>query len=166
MKGHVLYNWPWTKHFRFISRCKMYQSFGMTALLVPISYWYANGTIDTSTLVYSYVGVGGVTGVFVAVSQLFTRFVGELALTPERQELRISTLTFMGHRRDRLVPLDHVIPALDSTCRIKSFKRLEVVDSKDVYWYSLKHGRVLDWSALKEVLGLEDENATNKYRRE
>ena len=151
----VFYRWPTMRHFRFISRFKVYQVSTMLFLLMPMGYWYHMGGISGQTLTYATISALGTTGVLAVLSYYFTRVAGEMAYIPSQSAVQISTLTFMGFRRDLLFPVKNVVPFADTQSGVGgAIQRLEIVGHCDVFLYSLRYGRVLDESLLTEVLGI------------
>ena len=126
----------------------------MVILLAPMTFWHHVGTVDLSTLTFAWAAAAGTTGVFVALSKVFTRCVGELALTPSG-DVRMSTLTFMGNRNDVVVPANCIVPFSDMANRMSSpLQRLELTSSPHKYWYSIRYGKVLDVEVMKNVTGV------------
>ena len=159
----VFYRWPTMKHFRFISRLKMYQVSGMLLLLVPMTFWHHLGAVNLSTLTFAWVAAAGTTGVFVALSKVFTRCVGELALLTHSGDVRVSTLTFMGRRKDITTPANRIVPYSDTANRLGSpLQRLEITNSPHAYWYSVRYGKVLDVDLMTSVTGIPNTPHTTK----
>lgn len=151
----VFYRWPTMRHFVFISRLKLYQVSGMLVLLVPMTVWHHVGTVDLSTLTFAWAAAAGTTGVFAVLSKLFTRCVGELALVTHSGDIRVSTLTFMGRRKDVVIPADSIVPYSDTANRLSSpFQRLELTNSSHTYWYSMRYGKVLNTDIMAMVTGI------------
>ncbi len=151
----VFYRWPTMRHFRFISRFKVYQVSAVILLLPPVTYWYSLGHVGGVALLGAWSAALGTTAVFCVISTYFRRFVGEMAFLPSTCSLRVSTLTFMGGRRDLVFPVDDIVPFDDSQVGVGgAFQRLEVQGHRGVFLYSLKYGVVLDSDAMGRVLGI------------
>ena len=149
----VLYRWPTMRHFRFISRLKVYQVSAMLLLLPPMTYLYLHGDITSKTMIYASVAAVGTTGVLFTLSYYFRRVVGEMAYVRPSNQLRLSTLTFIGGRRDLHFNVEDIIPFADSQLRMGgAVQRLEFKGHPEVYLYSLKYGRVLDFELLQKYL--------------
>ena len=141
------------RHFRFISRLKVYQVSVMLIMLPPMTYMYLNGDVTGKSMAYAAVAAAGTTAVLLVLSYFFRRVVGEMAYVSSTNRLRVSTLTFFGGRRDLYFKVDDVIPFADSQLREgKAVKRLEVKDHPEVFLYSLKYGRILDNKLLHKYL--------------
>lgn len=143
------------RQFRFISRFKVYQVSTVLLLLPPITYWYTQGQVGGGALVGAWLAGLGTTAVFCVLSSYLRRFVGEMAYTLSSQTLRVSTLTFMGGRRDLLFPVERVVPFGDaqSAVETRAFQRLEVEAHPEVLYYSLKYGLILDRHTFNTVMG-------------
>ena len=149
----VLYSWPTMRHFRFVSRFKTYQVSTMLLLLGPLSYWYKEGIVTYPQLLYGCTAAIGTTIVLLVLSYGFSKVVGELAFSHSTSTVRISTLTFLGYRRQTCIPLDHIVPYTD--CQRKGLsivQRLETMNPRCVYYYSLRYGQVRDYELLRTVL--------------
>lgn len=141
------------RHFRFISRFKAYQVSAMLLLLGPLSYWYKEGIVSYPQLLYGCSAAIGTTIVLLVLSYGFSKVIGELAFSHSTNTVRMSTLTFLGYRRETCIPLDHIVPYTD--CQRKSLsivQRLETVHPHCVYYYSLRYGQVRDYELLRKVL--------------
>ena len=147
----VFYRWPTMRHFRFISRFKVYQVSTMLLLLPPMGWWYSTGVISGQTVIYALVSAVGTTGVLGVLSYYFTRVVGELALVGGK--VRVSTLTFMGNRRELEYPLSSILPFADTNVG-GAVQRLEVTGEKTQFLYSLRYGRVVNDRVMSRVLGI------------
>ena len=127
----------------------------MTLLLPPMTYWCYSGVVSGKTLMYAWTAGLGTTAVFCVLSVGFSRVVGELAYLAERDCLRVSTLTFMGGRRDRLFPVHDVLPPTEDRAG-RVWQRLEISGCGEVFLYSMLYGRVLDTPLLRRLLGTKN----------
>ena len=153
----VLYRWPTMKHFRFISRFKVYQVSIMTLLLPPIGYMYLHGDITAKMMGYASFAAVGMTAVLLVLSHYFRRVVGEIVYIKscDQEQLTVSTLTFAGGRRNLKFNVEDIIPFSDSQLRMGgAIQRLEFTNHPEVFLYSLKYGRVLDFDLLQKCLKL------------
>lgn len=142
------------RHFRFISRFKAYQVSAMILLLAPLSYWYKEGVVSSTQLLYGYTAALGTTVVLIVLSYGFSRVIGELAFSPTTNTVCISTLTFLGYRRRIYYPLEHIVPYTDCQRQgLSVVQRLETLQPPCVYYYSLHYGHVSDNELLRKVLG-------------
>ena len=146
------------RHLRFISRLKIYQVTCVLLLLPPLTHWYSTGLVSGHTVVCAWGAAVGTTAVLGLLSHYFRRFVGEMAVQPATSTLQVSTLTFLGGRRDLVFPLDHVVPFSDSQSKSGGhFQTLEVSGQRETFLYSLRHGRILDRKLMYTVLAIDDE---------
>ena len=82
------------------------------------------------------------------------RVAGYLSLSKDGSTLRVSHLDFWGKRKDSYIPVEEVIPIGDTSETVNNvYLKLTRYDSKDVYYYSLRHGRVKDKVVLETVFG-------------
>lgn len=110
----ILYKLPSIRYLRFVSRFKIYQIMFMSALCCPIYFQYAEGLISKQMF---YAAVGGSFGtsiVFLVFSYFTTKVIGELAVNPNENLVKISRLTFNGRRAKDIYDLDDVIPFSDN----------------------------------------------------
>ena len=141
------------KHFRFISRLKVYQVSAMLLLLPSMSYMYLNGDITGKSMSYASIAALGTTAVLLILSYYFRRVIGEMAYISSTNCLRVSTLTFFGGRRDLYFKVEDVVPFTDTQLRVGgAIQRLEVKNNPTVFLYSLKYGRILDAELLQKYL--------------
>lgn len=151
----VLYRWPTMRHFSFISRLKVYQVTIMLLLLPPMGYMCLHGDITTKTMFYATVATLGTTGVLFVLSHYFRRVVGEMTFVQSSNQLRLSTLTFAGRRRNLEFDVEDIVPFLDSQLRMGGvIQRLEFRNHPEVFLYSLKYGRILDFALLQKLMKL------------
>ncbi len=145
----VIYRWPTMRHFRFISRFKLYQVSTMFILVPPLCWWYSTGVIAGSTLTYATLSSVGTAGVLGVLSYYFTRVAGEMVVIGDK--LRVSTLTFMGGRRDLEYPISSVVPFADSNVG-GAIQRLEVIGERTHFMYSLRYGHIVNKNMFESVL--------------
>ena len=149
-EAKIFYRWPTIKHFRLLSRCKLYQLVLMGLLLPPATVSYSHGGLSGSTLTTAYVAAGGTLSLLVSLSHIFTRVIGEMAYLPSTGEVRLSTLTFFGDRRDILVPPHLLLPLEDKG----ALRGLEVIGQSGVFRYSVRYGQIIDSELMNHLLSL------------
>ena len=155
----VLYRWPYVKHFRLLSRFKIYQLAVMTAALPYLAHLYKVGTVTSHTMGSGFVGTFGTAGVLLVISHYFMKVVGEITYDPENSVLRISVLTFWGNRQELYIPLEQIVQFNESQTNVGgTFQRLKVEGRKDNFFYSLRHGQIRDLKLLCEVLKIDQED--------
>ena len=127
----------------------------MLLLLPPMVYWYHLGEITTKVLSGAGIAALGTTAVLLVVSHYFRRAIGEMVYCPHITSIRVSTLTFMGGRRDLCFSVDRVVPFFDCQKRMGgAIQRLEVTGHPEVFLYSLRYGHMLDRNLMFHVLGI------------
>ena len=83
------------------------------------------------------------------LSYYFTRVAGEMVVIGDK--LRVSTLTFMGGRRDLEYPISSVVPFADSNVG-GAIQRLEVIGERTHFMYSLRYGLIVNKNMFESVL--------------
>ncbi len=145
------------KHLRFISKLKIYQVSFMLAMLPPAIHWYSVDKLSATALGYGGVALLGTATVLGIISHFFSKLVGELYYNPEDDVIRISTLTFLGNRKEEKFPSADIVMFIESQGRMGgTFQRLELRGHKKVYVWSIQYGRVQDLDRLCEVLRISD----------
>ena len=71
-----------------------------------------------------------------------------MAYLPATNQVRISTLTFLGDRRDIVADLHHILPAGDKGL----IQGLEVVGHSGTFRYSARYGQIIDSDLMIRVL--------------
>ena len=150
----VFYRWPNMRLLRVLSRLKVYQVLTMMGLLCPFTYWYNVGSVSSYILWCAYTSTLGVTAMLCTISYWFSRVVGELSYCQQSDTVQLSTLTFMGRRRDFQLPAHAIVPFSDSHHGQTKFlfQKLDIIEPQSVYYYSIQYGHVLDWDLMKKVL--------------
>ena len=144
----VFYRWPTIRHFRLLSRSKLYQAVFMSLLLPPATAAYQHGSLGGHTLAAAYVAAGGTLALLLTLSHLFTKVIGEMAYLPATHRVRISTLTFLGDRRDIVVDSQHILPVEDRG----PLEGLEIVGRAGILRYSVRYGEITDTDIMEHVL--------------
>ena len=126
----------------------------MALLLPSMTHGCYSGVISGKTLACAWAAGLGTTAVFCVLSVGFSRVVGELAYLAERDCLRVSTLTFMGGRRDHLFPVESVLPPNEHWAK-RAWQRLKISGCSEVFVYSRHYGHVMDAPLMKRLLGTE-----------
>lgn len=152
----VLYKWPTMKHFRIISRLKIFQAGIMSMAVPPLSYWYYAGHITGDSLILGCSAAVGTVLILCGLSYGFSRVLGELSYCQDTQTVRLSHLNFLGQRRNIEISILDIVPYTDTQLlhnySISFVHRLETTNG--VYYYSLKYGHIINREQLYKVLGL------------
>ncbi len=149
----VFYRWPTMRHFRLISRIKLYQTSTMLLLLPPIAWWYSTDVITGHTLCYATLAATATTGVLSVLSYYFTKVAGEMTLVGG-DVLRLSTLTFMGGRQEYQYPVSSIVPFADTNVD-GAIQRLEVNGENTYFLYSIRYGQILNHNIFEKLLGID-----------
>ena len=146
----VIYKWPLIRHFRFIARLKTYQAGVMLISLPPLSYLHNSGVVTSVSLVHGCVAAGGAVMVLSVLSYAFSKIVGEIRYSETKKMLQVSHLSFFGNKSTILVNVEDIVPFDD--LHHGKLQRLEF--GNYLFYYSLKHGIVIDSEMLNKVLAV------------
>ena len=145
------------KHFRFVSKVKVYQVGFMAALFPLTVHWHSTGIITAEEFAYGGVALVGTGAVLAIVSYYFRKLAGEMRYDPNTDTVSISTLTFWGNRRNLVFPADRVVMFVESQTHMGgAFQQLEIVGHKETFLWSLRYGRVVDLELLCKALKITD----------
>lgn len=145
------------KHFRFISKVKVYQVSLMLVLLPLTAHWYTLGSLTGKAFLCGGVSLVGASAVLGIVSHYFSKLVGEMWYSARTDTLRICTLTFWGNRKEAEFPTDSVVTFVESQRHMGgAFQQLEVKGHGETLLWSLRYGRVLDLDLVCKVLKITD----------
>ena len=67
--------------------------------------------------------------------------------------LRVSTLTFMGGRRELRYPVSSIVPFTDSNTS-GAVQRLEINGETISFFYSIRYGQILNRNVFEKLLGI------------
>ncbi|KAJ8246005.1 hypothetical protein GJAV_G00262630 [Gymnothorax javanicus] len=150
----LIYTFPAIRILRVISRLKLLQT-GITVLLLPpVYYLYFQGQATYTIVCYS-------TGIaFFAAFMLYSlsfylrRFVGRMYLDDSKTTLKVSHLSFWGHRRDLYLPVTDVMMFGDTgDSRNEPLLSLKRYSCPDTLYFSTRFGHVVDKQAFESVFG-------------
>ncbi|XP_061416872.1 transmembrane protein 186-like isoform X1 [Lethenteron reissneri] len=149
-----IYRFPAIRATRFISRLKNVQTIFMVVALPPIYYLHTQGLVDEHSLrLTSGVAALACCSLY-GISHYLRRWVGLMALSADGSTLRVSHLSFWGGRRDRFVPVADVVPLSEGRDRPQDpLLALRCYSHRDVLYFSLRYGRVLDGVKFRAVFG-------------
>ncbi|CAM4654973.1 unnamed protein product [Leuciscus chuanchicus] len=151
---NLMYAFPAIKGLRALSRLKLMQT-GITVVLLPAVYYlYLQG--QASGMLVSYTtGIAVFAGFMLySISHYVRRVVGMMYLDSTQTVLKVSHLTFWGHRRDVYVPVSDVMTLGDSgDTKGEPILCLKRFSSSDTMYFSTRLGRVVDRNAFEKVFG-------------
>lgn len=160
--GVLIYRWPTMKHFRFISKAKIYQVGFLVALLPLTAHWYTMGMLTAKEFACGGVAIVGTGAVLVILSYYFRKLAGELRYNMCTDTLCVSTLTFWGNKRDVDFPTDRVVIFVESQTHMGSpFQQLEIMGHDETFLWSLRYGRVLNLDLLCRALKITDNDLSH-----
>ena len=108
----VVFRLPSIRYLGLISRLKIAHAGLMAASSVPAYRAYQAGTLDSLETGAAAVAIVSATGALYALSWFVRRVVGLLAVSQNKDRVRISHLTFWGRRRDVVLPMLALHPPL------------------------------------------------------
>lgn len=153
-KYNLIYAFPAIKGLRALSRLKLMQT-GITVVLLPsVYYLYLQG--QASGMLMSYTtGIAVFAGIMLySISHYVRRVVGMMYLDSSQTILKVSHLSFWGHRRDVYMPVSDVLTLGDSgDTKGEPILRLKRYSSSDTMYFSPRLGRVVDKNAFEKVFG-------------
>lgn len=118
----------------------------------PLSFWYYTGSIGSNHLIYGFSAATGTVIALCCISYIFRCILGEIAYCQITQTVRLSHLDFFGRRHDLEVHADKIVPYSDSRS-LGALQKLEVVDFDEVFYYSLRYGRIINMEQFRKVIG-------------
>ncbi|ROL55437.1 Transmembrane protein 186 [Anabarilius grahami] len=153
-KYNLIYAFPAIKGLRALSRLKLMQT-GITVVLLPsVYYLYLQG--QASGMLMSYTtGIAVFAGIMLySISHYVRRVVGMMYLDSSQTVLKVSHLSFWGHRRDVYMAVSDVMTLGDSgDTKGEPILRLKRYSSSDRMYFSTRLGRVVDKNAFEKVFG-------------
>ncbi|XP_005161824.1 transmembrane protein 186 isoform X1 [Danio rerio] len=153
-KYSLIYAFPLIRGLRALSRLKLLQT-GITVVLLPTVYYlHLQGQASVLVLNRS-IGIALFAGVMLySISHFVRRVVGMMYLDSTQTILKVSHLSFWGHRRDIYVPVSDVVTLGDSgDSRGESILRLKRYSTSNTMYFSTRLGRVVDRHAFGKVFG-------------
>ncbi|KAM4698411.1 transmembrane protein 186 [Rhinophrynus dorsalis] len=153
-KFTLIYKFPGIRYCRALSRLKLLQTTLTVVFLPPIYYYYLQGQVTYSAMVYS---TG--TAIFAAVmlyclSYYLRRIIGMMYLNANGTILKVSHLTFWGKRRDFLIPVEDVKTLADTgDSKHETILQFKRYNSPDVLYFTTRFGHILDRERFLKIFG-------------
>jgi len=152
----------WTTVFRFpyivpmhiMCRLKIYQT-AIAGVVCPVSLvLMANGHVSPPVTAL-FVGLFGTAAVMLmGIGQIFKRIVGFIYLSPCKNEVIISHLTWWGNRKDFRVFTREIIPIDEMGENPKDYYwKIKIYDEDDFYLISTFLGGIEDKEAFEHIFG-------------
>lgn len=150
----MIYCQPHIRLLRAVSRLKLLQTSMTVLLLPPVFLLHLHGSVSLSLVSYS-AAVALLAGVMLyTASHFLQRVVGAMYLDRSQRTLKVSHLTFWGHRHDVLLPVDDVMTVGDSgDSQGETILRLRRYSSSHTFYFSTRLGRVVDTPGFQKVFG-------------
>ncbi|GFR12424.1 transmembrane protein 186 [Trichonephila clavata] len=149
-----IYYFPYIRIAAILNRFKLYQT-AFTVATFPFSIMmYNNGLMELQG-VQTVSGCAALAcGTLYLITSFFRRLVGIISISKDQKLIKISHLTFWGHKKDLLVPLEDIVPLTDGGCVPNEvYIKLLRYSTEDVLYFTLKFGNILDKSKFELVFG-------------
>jgi len=151
-----IYKFPYITHAYVLCRLKIYQTC-ITVIMVPASIALNSAGMVTVLQCQLSIAVSAIACVILYVmGSFFRRLVGIMYVNRAQDTLKISHLTFMGNRRNKLVPIQDVVPLADignSTPKVIYHPLRLYSSNEDYYYYILRYGGILQPNLFQLVFG-------------
>ncbi|KAL7831452.1 hypothetical protein SRHO_G00309550 [Serrasalmus rhombeus] len=150
----LIYAFPAIRGLRALSRLKLIQT-GVTAALLPtVYYFYLQGQASVTLLTYT-TGIAAFAAVMLyTISHYIRRVVGMMYLDSTQRSLKVSHLSFWGHRRDVYLPVSDVMTLGDTgDSPGEPILRLKRYSCSDTLYFFPRLGRVVDKHGFEKVFG-------------
>eukprot|EP00057_Strongylocentrotus_purpuratus_P034754 XP_796429.1 PREDICTED: transmembrane protein 186-like [Strongylocentrotus purpuratus] len=148
------YRLPYIVGLRILSRVKIAQTCFTLAILPPLYYYHEAGMVSTWQLQLSIGTATFALFMLYTMSFFLRRVVGAMYLHRDGDVLKVSHLTFWGSRRDTVLPVMDVIPLSEGSNKAEDvLMKLERYTTKDILYFTLRFGRVIDVEVFENVFG-------------
>ncbi|KAM4632540.1 transmembrane protein 186 [Discoglossus pictus] len=153
-KFNLIYRFPGIYYCRVISRLKLLQTTLTFVILPPVYYYYFQGQVTYSSVVYC-TGTTLFAGVMLyCLSFYLRRLIGMMYLNSTGTILKISHLTFWGKRRDIFIPVEDVKTMSETgDTKQETVLQLQRYSTQDVLYFTTRFGRVLDRERFVALFG-------------
>lgn len=153
-KYTMIYNLPYIKHLRALSRLKLLQTAITVMILPPVFVMYLQGDVSSFLVGYT-TGIALLAGAMLyTASHFFRRVVGMMYLDPSQTSLKVSHLTFWGKRHDIYIPVSDVLTIGDTgDSTTETILKLKRYSSPQTLYFSIRYGRVVDQLGFEKVFG-------------
>nr|XP_002734577.1 PREDICTED: transmembrane protein 186-like [Saccoglossus kowalevskii] len=150
----VIYKLPFIRALRSFSRVKILQTAITVASIPPLLYCYNSDIISLYATMYSLSLAGFATLMLYSTSFYSRRIIGVMAINTDLTMLRVSHLTFWGHRVDFTIPVVNVVPSLEVGDRPhETLRKFKKYGSDELMYYTLRFGYILDKEKFEYVFG-------------
>jgi len=150
----TVFKFPYMVPMHVMCRMKIYQT-GFTAIVCPVSLiLMAEGKVNPPVAAL-FVGLfGTATLMLIGMGQIFNRVVGFIYLSPCKNEVIISHLTWWGKRSDFRVHTSEIIPTEEMGENIDDYYwKMKLYDEDKFYIISTCFGGVQDKEAFEHIFG-------------
>lgn len=150
----MIYSQPHMKLLRAVSRLKLLQTSITVLLLPPVFLLHLQGSVSVFLLGYSTAIALFAGAMLYTISHFLRRVVGAMYLDSSQSTLKVSHLTFWGHRHDIHLPVEDVMTIGDTgDSQDETILRLKRYSSSETFYFSTRLGRVVDRQGFQKVFG-------------
>jgi len=150
----TIYKFPYIVSVRILSRLKLYQT-GLLLFGTPASTILFYLDMTPVEAVYQVVGLATFACIVLyAMGHFVWRTIGFMYLSHDNKNLRVAHLDFWGNRKDITIPVEDIVPIMDQReTPINVYMPLRRYSSKNILYFSLKYGGILDREKFEFVFG-------------
>ena len=148
------YRFPYIVTLRVISRLKLYQTVITLVACPSLAIAHYMELVDLNSVLYfTAISLVAVVMLFV-ITYYLRRAIGIIGVNQDLTQVRVSHLTFWGHRRDVIHQVQDVVPISETTDQISQpYVTLKFYNSKDFYFYSIRYGNIVNRKLFEHVMG-------------
>jgi len=149
-----IYFFPLIHIARLLNRLKIYQTvFTFTSVPLLTGLYYH----DLSDINTVFVVTGAATFTCLSlyiITAFFKRLIGVIYIDEAKKDLRIAHLTFWGNRKDITVPINDIIPLIESNCNARdAFVKLHRYSTEEILYLTIRFGKILEKDDFQDVFG-------------
>jgi len=151
---NVFYRFPYITVARFVSRLKLYQTAVTVIAIPPTVYYYSIGVIGFDYCISVFAISTFAMVMLYIFANFFQRVVGLVAISNDKELVRLSHLTFFGGRNDVIVPVGDIVPLSDTNeMWADIFVKVRRYSTTDTLYMSLMLGEVEHAESFQKVFG-------------
>uniref|UniRef100_A0A8C4NP58 Transmembrane protein 186 n=1 Tax=Eptatretus burgeri TaxID=7764 RepID=A0A8C4NP58_EPTBU len=150
---HVIYQLPSIRVLRLIMRLKLFQTAIVVLAVPPVCYMYSQEQLSSTN---ASLIVGTATfAIFMlyAMSFWLRRMIGRLSLNTTGDMVHLAHMTFWGRRKEVILPVRNLMALSAKTRRGEPLVQIRRYDSQEVFYLSLRFGRIVDKRRFEQVFG-------------
>ena len=155
-KWVCVYHFPYIAYLQTFQRLKLWITV-FNCAFVPVSFaLYSSGSFEIDVVTYyTMVGMFSMFGMYI-FGHLFSRYVGRIYVSDNRKFVRLSHLSFFGHRMDTDFEREDIVPLMDTNVKLDDwYCAIERYSTSNHLYMSLKYGGIVNREAFEQVFGEE-----------